>query len=262
MSRQEPRRSKRKHGSRRKYNQRGTRSSRRRAKDDDDPRENVNRKKVGVLFPHSIVVGGRILVDVGCVQEPHRDLVSRILDIVLKFDGDDNACVLKSVDVTAIPIECATVAFYHRYSIRATWEGSKELNSDETQLLDDVIPSEVSVASESIEWIMQSIVPSVSTLLANAERLKNMGVVGEDTEHRAQLLGLRTELTVTLTLNETVVGPPERSEEEEEEEEEINPSDAKKRRRNVEEEEEEEQEGLSWSLGKAYTTLKAQLMSW
>ncbi len=257
MSGKELRRSKRKHGSRQtcKTNRgRSSRSSRRPVK---DVPEKGREKKGEKAF--TIVVGGRILVDVECVQEPHLDLVSRILDIVLKFDGDDNGCALKSIDVTGLPIECATVAFYHRYSIQATWEGSKELSSDEAQLLDDAIPSDVSIASESIEWSMRSIVPSAPTLLANAQRLKSMGVAGEDTEHRARLLGFRSVLTITLTLNETVIGPPERSEEEEEEEE-IKPNNGKKRRRIDDDEEEEERS--PWYLGRMYATAKAQMMPW
>jgi hypothetical protein len=95
-------------------------------------------------------------------------------------------------------------ALYDKYTIVMIWEGSKPFTNQFVKVFRLFTDKLMSTGQHaSVEYTISFDIPTASQLVSNAQALEKSGIIGNDTHHRAALLGLKSVLVLRIELGET-----------------------------------------------------------
>jgi hypothetical protein len=142
--------------------------------------------------------GGRTFVNLNDVTDSDKESIKTLLDDLSEFDP--TVAPLQKIEVK----RHEESALYDKYTIVMIWEGSKPFTNQFVKVFRLFTEKLMSTGQHaSVEYTISFDIPTASQLVSNAQALEKSGIIGNDTHHRAALLGLKSVLVLRIELGET-----------------------------------------------------------
>jgi len=145
-----------------------------------------------------VTINGNIIVDFSDVDHEHTKIITDLLKTIIGNDISDEIAVVDKVVIQSNIRSESTVI--PRYTIMVVWEGSKPFDGD---YLKEISEYKSKPNVMRFQYTINSDTSNVEMMKKALMTYSMAGVKGDDTRHRAALLGLKSVLSIYMTISKT-----------------------------------------------------------